>query len=141
MPRGTIRKFSGLMALIALLASPAAGFDTYWHSQCTQRVGQQFGFTEDAWKIMQLGNFSPDLFGPVSDYASKNLAGKELEALRQYGANNAQVRDAALFFHFDDLNSEIRSNANFDFLFARLLDNTQKLLAGFNTLKIDDRTR
>src|SRR2546426_4299381 len=24
-----------------------SGFDTYWHSQCSQKVGEQFGFTED----------------------------------------------------------------------------------------------
>ena len=60
-----MRRFGALLALAALLVSPAAGFDTYWHSQCSQKVGQQFGFTEDAWRIMQLGKFSPDLFSPV----------------------------------------------------------------------------
>jgi hypothetical protein len=136
-----VRKTCALLALLALLASPASGFDTYWHSQCSQKVGEQFGFTEDAWKIMQLGNFSPDLFGPVSDYASRNLAGKQLEVLQQYRADNPEVRDAAIFFHFDNLNGDLQSNSNFDYLFAHLLANTQNLLAGFNTLKVDDRTR
>ena len=76
------RKLLALLALASLLVSPAAGFDTYWHSQCSQKVGEQFGFAEDAWKIMQLGDFSPDFFGPVSEYASKNLKGQELAALR-----------------------------------------------------------
>lgn len=136
-----MRRFCTLLAVTALLVSPATGFDTYWHSQCSQQVGQQFGFTEDAWKIMQLGNFSPDLFGPVSEYASKNLAGQQLEALQQYGANNPQMRGAAVFFHFDNLHSDFQSNSNFDYLFSRLLERTQNLLAEFNKLKADDRTR
>src|SRR5690242_21391377 len=86
------RKLLALLALASFLVSPAAGFDTYWHSQCSQKVGEQFGFAEDAWKIMQLGNFSPDFFGPVSEYASKNLKGQELAALTQYGADNPQDR-------------------------------------------------
>lgn len=53
-----MRKISALVTLVALLASPAAGLDSYWHSQCSQKVAEQFGFTEDAWKVMQLGNFS-----------------------------------------------------------------------------------
>lgn len=136
-----MRKISALLALAALLVSPAAGFDTYWHSQCSQKVGEQFGFTEDAWKIMQLGNFSPDFFGPVSEYAQRNIKGKELEALSQYGANNAQSRNAAIFLHFDNLNSDFRSNSDFDYLFAHLLANTQKLLAGYSKLQGDDRVR
>src|SRR5215469_7117714 len=141
MPHGTIRKFSALLAFIALLASPAAGFDTYWHSQCSQKVGQQFGFTEDAWKIMQLGNFSPDLFGPVSEYASRNMKSREVDALNQYGVNNAQSRNAAIFLHFDNLSSDLHSNSNFDYLFSHLLANTQKLLAGYSKLQGDDRVR
>ena len=57
-----LRRVAAVLALAALLASPAAGFDTYWHSQCTQKAGEQLGFAEDAWKIMQLGNSAH--FGP-----------------------------------------------------------------------------
>lgn len=135
------RKFVAVVALAAMLVSPAAGFDTYWHSQCSQKVGEQFGFAEDAWKIMQLGNFSPDFFGPVSEYASKNLKGQELQALTQYGADNPQVRGAAIFLHFDNLGSDFQRNSDFDYLFAHLLQSTQSLLAGYNKMKLDDRTR
>jgi len=135
------RKILAVLTLAALLVSSAAGFDTYWHSQCSQKVGEQFGFTEDAWKIMQLGNFSPDFFGPVSEYASKNLQLPELDALNQYAANNPQVRGAAIFFHFDNLNSDLHSNSDFDYLFSHLLQSTQNLLAGYNNLHVDDRTR
>jgi len=135
------RKLSALVALAAWLVSPAAGFDTYWHSECSQAVGREFGFTDDAWRIMQLGNFSPDLFGPVSEYASRNLKGKELEVVNQYGAKNSQVRGAAIFLHFDNLNGDFQSNSNFDFLFTNLLESTQQLLASYHGLKADDRTR
>lgn len=136
-----LRKLSALLALVAFLVSPCVGFDSYWHSQCTQRTGEQFGFTEDAWKIMQLGNFSPDFFGPVADYASKNLNGTELDALSQYQANRPQVRGAAVFLHFDNLNSDFQRNSDFDYVVTHLLQNTQRLLASYNKLQVDDRTR
>jgi hypothetical protein len=136
-----VRRILALLALASFLVSPAAGFDTYWHSQCSQRVGEQFGFAEDAWKIMQLGNFSPDFFGPVSEYASKNLKGQELEALTRYGADNPQVRGAAIFLHFDNLGGDFQRNSDFDYLFSRLLHSTQAALADYNKMKLDDRTR
>src|SRR5712692_5827519 len=138
---GRIRHFSALLALAGVLASPAAGFDTYWHVQCSQRVGEQFGFTGDAWKIMQLGSFSPDFFGPVSEYASRNRKLREVDSLRRYQANNPQIRGAAAFLHFDNLNSDFRSNSDFDYLFGRLLQSTQTLLAEYNRLGVDDRKR
>src|SRR5207302_10359410 len=104
------RKLSALVALAAWLVSPAAGFDTYWHSECSQAVGRQFGVTDDAWRIMQLGNFSPDLFGPVSEYASRNLDGKEVELVNQYGAKNPQGRGAAIILHFDHLKGDSPRN-------------------------------
>lgn len=136
-----LQKVSALLALLAMFASPTMGFDSYWHAQCIQRVGEQFGFAEDAWKVMQLGNFSPDFFGPVADYASKGLKGSELDLLNQYQARNPQVRGAAVFLHFDNLNNDFKRNSDFDFLFTHLLQSTQHLLAGFNNLKVDERTR
>ena len=139
--KGIMRQSAALLALAALLGAPATGFDTHWHSLCTQKAGERFGFTESAWKIMQLGNFSPDLFGPIAEYAAKNLLAKELDALQQYQANNPQVRGAAVFLHFDNLNGDLQSNSNFEYLLSRLLSRTQTLLAGYNQLKIDDRVR
>ena len=78
-----LRKLIALFMLLALLASPASGFDTFWHSEATRKVAEANGFSEDARKIMQLGNFSPDFFGPVSDFAANNLHGKGLDALKQ----------------------------------------------------------
>jgi len=136
-----LRRVAAVLALAALLASPAAGFDTYWHSQCTQKAGEQLGFAEDAWKIMQLGNFSPDFFGPVSQYASRGLNSKELDVLNQSEANDPRIRGAALFLHFDSLHGDLQRNSDFDYLFSRLLDTTQKLLASYNNVSRDERTR
>lgn len=136
-----VRKIAAVVALSAFLVSPAAGFDSYWHAQCSQKVGAQFGFSEDAWKIMQLGNFSPDFFGPVAEYASKNIQGKELDALNKFRADNQQSRNAAIFLHFDNLNNDLQTNSNFDYVFNHLLASTQNLLAGYAQLKGDDRTR
>jgi hypothetical protein len=136
-----LRRLSALLALAGLLVSPAAGFDSYWHSQCTQKVGERFDFAEDAWKIMQMGNFSPDFFGPVADYASKSLSSAQLQGLAQYEADHPQVRGAAIFLHFDNLNNEFQRNADFDYVFSHLLQSTQRLLASYNKLDVDERTR
>ena len=136
-----IRRCSALLALFAILASPATAFDSYWHAQCVQKAGEHYGFAEDAWKIMQLGNFSPDFFGPVADYASRSLNSKQLDALNNYEANNSQVRAAAIFLHFDNLDNGFQKNSDFDYLFTHLLQSTQRLLASYKKLKVDDRTR
>lgn len=128
------------MTLAAAFGSPAAAFDTYWHRLCSQSVGKEFAFTDHAWKIMQLGNFSPDFFGPVSEYAVKTPTA-QLEGLDRYQADNPHIRGAALFLHFDNLNRELQVNADFDFLFSSLLAKTQSLLVSYNQLKVDDRVR
>ena len=134
-----VGRVTAVLAVMGFFASPAAAFDTYWHEQCVQRTGEHFGFTESAWKIMQLGNFSPDFFGPVSEAAAKSPGAAQLTALDQ--ANDPQVRGAALFLHFDNLNSDFQKNSNFDSLFNSLLQSTQKLIASYNQLRVDDRTR
>src|ERR1700745_2579924 len=135
-------KFIALFTLGTLLASPASGFDTFWHSKACLTVGKEFAFSEDSRKIMQLGNFSPDFFGPVSDFAAQNLPDKRLQALSQYGGNNQESRASAIFLHFDNLNSELDSNVKFDYIFQHLLQNTQSALAGyFKNTGVDERTR
>ncbi|HEV2988857.1 MAG TPA: hypothetical protein VG759_10475 [Candidatus Angelobacter sp.] len=136
------RKLVALLMLCALLASPAAGFDSYWHSEATRLAANDFGFSDDARKVMQLGNFSPDFFGPVADLASSHLPAAGLEALDQYVANNGQDRDSAVFLHFDNLFDELNSNTKIDYVFNRLLSNTQSALAYYNKQPgIDNRTR
>ena len=136
------RRFVAVVALLALMHTYAYGFDTYWHSEAARKVGDEFGFSEDSRKIMQLGNFSPDFFGPVSDCAAQNLPDKRLQSLSQYGSNNQESRAAAIFLHFDNLNSELDSNAKFDYIFQHLLQNTQSALAGyFKNTGVDERTR
>jgi hypothetical protein len=135
-------RLPALVCLIALLASPASGFDTFWHSQASRKVGTEFGFSEDAWKILQLGNFSPDFFGPVSDFANERLRGKDVQKVSDFGNRNLQVRRSAAFLHFDNLNNDLTRNSQFDYLFAQLLQSTQTLLADFaKRSNVDERTR
>lgn len=137
-----LRKVLAVVTLVSLLASPAFGFDTYWHQQASKAVGAEFGFSGDAWKIMQLGNFAPDLFGPVSQFASNHLQGKELDQVTQYVEQNGAVRAVAVLLHFDNLGSALDRNSKFDFLFSHLLQSTQAALAAFyKNSSIDERTR
>jgi hypothetical protein len=136
------RRIVAAVAVLALVHPYAFAFDTFWHSEAARRVGDEFGFSEDSRKIMQLGNFSPDFFGPVSDFASERLPDKSLQALGNYGANNAESRASAIFLHFDNLNGELDSNAKFDYIFTQLLQNTQSTLANFfKRTDADERTR
>src|SRR5579859_329353 len=136
------RKLVVLLMLCAVFASPAAGFDSFWHSEATRLAGNQFGFSDDARKIMQLGNFSPDFFGPVADLASSHLPANGLQTLNSFVANNGQDRDSAIFLHFDNLFDELDSNSKFDTIFNRLLTNTQAALAFYNKQPgVDQRTR
>jgi hypothetical protein len=47
------------------------------------------------------------------------------------GQNIVKIRKSAIFMHFDNLNGKLDSNAKFDYLFNRLLKNTQQTLAMF----------
>lgn len=123
------------------MASPAVAFDTLWHLRCTQRAGEQYGFSEHAWKIAQLGDFSADFFGPVAEFASKNLTTREIDSLKQSQADHASSKGAALFLHFDNLSGDLQTNSQFDYLMSRLLENAQGMLAGYSQLRIDDRVR
>jgi len=139
--RGLVRRILCSLCVASLLASPLAAFDTLWHLRCTQRAGEQYGFSEHAWKTMQLGNFSADFFGPVAELASKNLTAQEIDTLKKSQADQSGSRDAALFLHFDNLNGDLQSASQFDYLMNHLLENAQSMLAGYSQLRIDERVR
>jgi hypothetical protein len=103
------RASAGLI-LLFFISSPAAAFDTYWHAQATQVVGEEFGFSKDATDVMKLGNFSPDLFGPVEDFALVHLRPEQRQGLQEFGLRNAQARAAAIFLHFDNLDGKLDRN-------------------------------
>ncbi len=137
-----LRRISALLALVALLGSPAAGFDTFWHATASQRVGTEFGFSDDATNIMQLGNFSPDFFGPVAEYAAEHLDNKELAEFNKEGINKTDVKQYAIFLHFDNLNGDLNRNSKFDRIFTQLLKATQSALADYHKKHdLDERTR
>jgi len=134
--------FSTALILLFFLISPAAAFDTYWHAQATQVVSDEFGFTKDATNVMKLGNFSPDLFGPVEDYASSHLGPEQRQGLQEFGLRNAKARAAAIFLHFDNLEGKLDRNSKFDYLFNQLLENTRNALAADRArTDLDEATR
>jgi hypothetical protein len=121
---------------------PGAAFDTFWHAEATQKVGEEYGFTKDATDIMKLGNFSPDLFGPVQDYAADHLDPDQRQSLQTFGIRNAEARAAALFLHFDNLKGKLDRNSKFDYIFNQLLGNTRKTLVDYNDRRdLDQSTR
>lgn len=138
--RNLLRKPAAILFLWLLVQPNVFAFDTFWHSAATGAVGREFHFSDDANNIMQFGNFAgPDFFGPLYD----TVIGERSEKWDQ--APNSQlflsivhmlkepspqkVRKSAIYMHFDNLNGRISSNSQFDYLFFRLLYNTQQNLA------------
>ncbi len=134
----------GLAAIcVALVLQPSGfAFDTFWHSAATGAVGREFKFSDDANNILQFGNFAgPDFFGPLYDTLKGKQFGEFNENLDSKSGAQAvltfmnfrdkapsTVRQAAIYMHFDNLNGRITKNSQFDYLFLRLLWNTQATL-------------
>jgi hypothetical protein len=128
--------------VIIVFSNSVAAFDTLSHTQATQTTGEECGLSRDAISIMKLGNFSPDLFGPVQDYAAEHLAPDERRALQAFGIKDPRARAAAVFLHFDNLEGKLDSNSKFDYIFSRLLANTRKTLADYsNRREVDQSIR
>jgi hypothetical protein len=146
------------ITLLTFAAQPLAAFDTFWHSAATAAMARQFHFSDDADNIVQFGNFSgPDFFGPLYDV----VLGKKIEDIEKWATETAgldkadpnelkvyeyhkatvNVRKAAIYMHFDDLNGKLDSNAKFDYLFTRLLKNTQKLLGELGASNLPEGTK
>ena len=138
---GVWRRLFAAVTLLAFVKS-AAGFDTFWHSTVSHKVGDEFAFSADATNIMQLGNFSVDFFGPIAGLAGEHVTPEERAALQAFGGQNIKVRAAAIFLHFDNLSGELDQNAKFDYIFTRLLEATQASLAAAHARPdLDDSTR
>lgn len=138
-------RFLLIFSLIAFgCLKRAEAFDTFWHSAATSAAGRQLGFTDDAINIVQFGNFSgPDFFGPLYDTVLgeriekvEPKAKKAVNTLSQFmgfrnAGSNRVVRKLAIFLHFDNIYGRLDSNWKFDYLFLRLLRNTQDTIAAF----------
>ncbi|MBV8772926.1 MAG: hypothetical protein JO166_11450 [Deltaproteobacteria bacterium] len=137
-----IRKLFAACTALIVLSNPVAAFDTMWHAQATQKVGEEYGFSKDAAGVMKLGNFSPDLFGPVQDYAAEHLDPEQRRALQTFGIKNARARAAAVFLHFDNLEGKLDQNSKFDYIFNQLLTYTRKAVAYYQLRRdLDEATR
>ena len=127
-----------VIAASALVCSTRStyAFDTFWHSAASAGAGQQHQFSADAVNVLQFGTFGPDFFGPLYD----TVLGKRVETWEKkefwqfmlgLGGKNPNVRKAGTFMHFDNLYGELDRDWKIDYLFRRLLDNTQRTLATF----------
>src|SRR5262249_40924867 len=136
-----LRQFVSSVLVMLLLQPSAAAFDTFWHSAATSAAAREYGFSDNAANIVQFGNFSgPDFFGPLYDTAGgeaiEHWQGTPMYAklndFMGFRNQNLRVRKMAIFMHFDNLNGKLDSNLKFDYLFLRLLYNTQQLLSELN---------
>jgi len=139
----THRKIAATLIVVLILQANLFAFDTFWHAALTGQVGKTYGFSSDAAEVMQFGNFSgPDFLGPIYD----EVVRRNDEFVREHSLprtflldpnmglpikvwGNPEVHKGAIFLHFDNLNGHLDSNAGFDYIFQRLLYNTQHALA------------
>lgn len=131
---------AAVVVLVVAWQASGAAFDTFWHSAATGAVAREFHFSADAGNILQFGNFAgPDFFGPLYDKVlgarleqaeANSRAAQILKTFVDWrtGGRQLQVRKMAIFMHFDNLNGRLASNAQFDYLFLRLLKNTRDTL-------------
>ena len=119
----------------------AQAFDTFWHSAATGAMGRQYGFTQDSLNVVQFGNFAgPDFFGPFYDSALPKLGIQQFMEAHQ--TETMPVRKMATFMHFDNLHKKITANWQFDYLFVRLLENTQaEILKIFGDGNLNEGTK
>jgi len=133
-----------IVAVAALVALPRASsaFDTVWHNAASSGAGQQHGFTADAINVMQFGTFGPDFFGPVYEYTGGATTQNALNAFSKLRANTPTVLTAAIYLHFDNIDAALDRNWKLDYLFRRLLANTQSAIKTFhNDSSLADGTR
>ncbi len=119
-----------LLACVMVVASyrSVSAFDTFWHFSMATEVGSKYGFSTDAIKVLQFSSFCVDYFGPfiteAIGFLNKDISYLELRNLPTTGETHA----ASNFLHFDNLAGAIDRNWKFDYLWSRLLENTQKTI-------------
>ena len=108
------------------------------------QVGEKYGFSPDAIKVLQLSSFCLDYFGPflteAVSFVEKNVSYLELKNLPSTGEAHA----ASNFIHFDNIAGGLDRNWKFDYLWSRLLDNTKQTVSSYyanSKLNPDERKR
>ena len=140
--RSLFFRVSLLSLSLAASYSSVSAFDTFWHSSAAAVVGQKYGFSADAIRVIQFSSFCTDYFGPfiteVVGTMEKTAGYLELRDLPTTGQTHA----ASNFMHFDNLAGAIDRNWKFDYLWSRLLDNTRtKIAHDYQNTKLKDDTR
>ncbi len=116
--------------LIASYSSVSA-FDTFWHFSIATEVGAKWGFSPDAVRVLQFSSFCVDYFGPfiteAIGFLERDVSYLQLRNLPTTGETHA----ASNFLHFDNLAGAIDRNWKFDYLWSRLLENTQNTITSY----------
>jgi hypothetical protein len=132
-----------LCVLGATSSRLALGFDISWHYLATAEATSAAHFTTLGTAVTQLGALGPDFFWVLHHHLIseriERLKGESGLALvpglgrlfvqtRQDDPRRVEVRRAASFLHFDNLEGELDSNQKVHFVFHRTLANTTRLI-------------
>jgi hypothetical protein len=142
------RQFLSTIVIVIALElcsySSVSAFDTYWHSEAASKVGTAYGFSSDAIKALQFSSFALDYFwiflADVESTVEKGLSYLEFRDL----PTTAAERKASMFLHFDNLNLDLNQNWKFDYIWSRLLANTQNTITNYyndSKLSADDKKK
>ncbi|MEP7234124.1 MAG: hypothetical protein ABI778_02395 [Ignavibacteriota bacterium] len=139
-----ILRFVMVILMLSMGFRSLNAFDTYWHFSAAAEIGHEYGFSEDAVKVLKLSSFCMDYFGPfiteVVGFVAKNASYLELQDLPTTG----ETHSASNFMHFDDLAGALDRNWKFDYLWSHLLRNARRTIGSFyknDSLPPDDKKR
>lgn len=122
--------------------STVGAYDTFWHSSACEEVGAQYGFSANAIKALQMGSFSTDYFGPIFSALESNVEKISKYVVFRNAVSTSATRAASNFMHFDNLSAKLDRNWKFDYVWSRLLENTQNTIAAYyNNPKLTEEER
>jgi hypothetical protein len=135
-------RISLLCVIVTGIPNSVSAFDTFWHFSAAAEVGRRYGFSEDAVRVLKFSSFCMDYFGPfiteVIGAIDKNVSYLEFQNLPTTGQTHA----ASNFMHFDNLAGRLDRNWKFDYLWSRLLENTQStIISYYNDSRLNDDDR
>jgi hypothetical protein len=139
---GTVRSAFFLIALLVAPAQSLNAFDIFWHFEAQSTVAKEFGFSDDAGNTLRFGSFAPDYFGPFF----AELEGQVDKVVNYFEFRNlptsVPTHIASFYLHFDNINGAIDRNWKFDYLWQKLLINSQNTIIGYyqdSKLKDDEK--
>src|SRR5437879_610253 len=106
------------LAVVLLLARPAAAFDTWWHAEATRHGMDANGFSADARLVAQVENYITDMLAALS---SGNAEYGDI-----FKKMGWPVDSAYDYLHFDAVFTEKDIEHNWEMLQKNTLEALQK---------------